>query len=122
MSTHQPLRSILALAGTTACFLVAAGGRAKPAEAPGPVVTVDVAPVLLSQIQRTIRVDGLLYPLQQAALVPKSVAPGKKRYVERGAHVRAGQLLAELENQDLASAANEAQAAYDLAQATNETT
>jgi len=86
------------------------------------VVTVDVAPVLNAQIQRTIRADGLLYPLQQAALVPKVSAPVKKLYVERGAHVRVGQLLVELENQDLVNAAQEAQAAYALAEATYETT
>ncbi len=42
-------------------------------------MTVDVAPVLLSKIQRTIRADGLLYPRQQAAIVPKISAPVKKR-------------------------------------------
>lgn len=104
-----------------ATTLVASCGRKKEEEAT-PVVTVDVAPVLLSQIQRTVRADGLLYPRQQAAIVPKVTAPIKKAYVQRGARVRAGQLLLELENADLAGAAAENRAAYDLAQATFETT
>jgi multidrug efflux pump subunit AcrA (membrane-fusion protein) len=88
---------------------------------PAPVVTVDVAPVLQSQIERTIRADGLLYARQQAAIVPKITAPIKKSYVKRGARVRAGQLLVELENADLAGAAAENRAAYDQAQANFET-
>ncbi len=46
---------------------------------------------------------------------PKISAPIKKLYVERGARVRAGQLVAELESQDLLADVNEAKAA--LAQA-----
>jgi multidrug efflux pump subunit AcrA (membrane-fusion protein) len=102
--------------------LILAGCRAKDAAEPVRVVTVDVAPVLNSKIERVIRVDGLLYPVQQAAIVPKVSAPVKKVYVERGARVHVGQLLVELENQDLVNAAQEAQAAYTLAEATFETT
>ena len=102
-------------------FLAAScGGKGEP-EA-GPVVTVDVAPVLLSKIQRTIRADGLLYPRQQAAIAPKISAPVKKVFVQRGARVHAGQLLLELEDRDLAGAAAESRASLDLAEATFETT
>jgi multidrug efflux pump subunit AcrA (membrane-fusion protein) len=87
-----------------------------------PVVTVDVAPVLSSTIQLKVGANALLYPLQQAAIVPKVQAPVKKFYVERGSQVRAGQLLAELENRDLAGAVAEAQAAHDQANANYETT
>src|SRR5262245_37215390 len=81
------------------------------------VVTVDVAPVLSSSIQLKVGADAVLYPLQQAAIIPKVQAPVKKFYVERGARVRAGQLLAELENQDLAGAVAEARAGYEQADA-----
>jgi len=99
---------------------LACGG--KKDEESGPVVTVDVAPVLLSKIDRTIRADGLLYPRQQAAIAPKISAPIKRWYVQRGARVRAGQLLVELENQDLAGAATESRAALNQAEAAFETT
>ena len=99
---------------------VSCGSRSEQESAP--VVTVDVAPVLLSGIQRTIRADGVLYPRQQAAIVPKISAPVKKLNVQRGARVRVGQLLVELENQDLAGAARESRASFDLAEATFETT
>ena len=77
---------LASLLATLAC-----GGKKE--EETAPVVTVDVAPVLVSKIQRTVRADGLLYPRQQAAIAPKISAPVKKWYVQRGNHVRAGQLL-----------------------------
>jgi multidrug efflux pump subunit AcrA (membrane-fusion protein) len=104
-----------------ACLSIVACRR-NAAEEAAPVVTVDVAPVLLSKIQRTIRTEGVVYPQQQAAIVPKITAPIKKAFVQRGMRVKAGQLLVELENQDLAGAATESQATYEQAQATYETT
>jgi multidrug efflux pump subunit AcrA (membrane-fusion protein) len=117
-----PIRRGIALAvAGAACASLWACSR-KGEQGSGPVVTVDVAPVLLSQIQRTIRAQGVIYPRQQAAIVPKVAAPIKKAFVQRGARVHAGQPLLELENQDLAGAATESRAAYDQAQATYETT
>ena len=63
---------IAALALVTALLVTC---RGKKEEEAAPVITVDVAPVLLSQIQRTVRADGVLYPKQQAAIVPKVSAP-----------------------------------------------
>lgn len=103
-----------------ACAAFAGCHRSGEQEA-APVMTVDVAPVLLSQIQRTIRTEGLVYPRQQAAIVPKVAAPIKRVDVQRGARVRAGQLLVELENKDLAGAAAESRAGYEQAQANYET-
>jgi HlyD family secretion protein len=85
------------------------------------VVSVDVAPVLNSAIRLKVTADAVLYPLQQAAIIPKTSAPVKKFYADRGTHVRAGQLLAELENQDLVGAVMESQAAYEQAEATYQT-
>jgi HlyD family secretion protein len=99
-----------------------AGCGAKKEEEAAPVVTVDVAPVLLSKIQRTIRADGLIYPRQQAAIIPKITSPVKRNAVQRGARVRAGQLLVELENQDLSGAAVESRASLNQAEAQFETT
>ena len=103
-----------------AALLVSCGGKKE--EEAAPVVTVDVAPVLLSKIQRTIRADAVLYPKQQAAIAPKIAAPVRRNYVQRGARVRSGQLLVELENQDLAGAATESRATLTQAEANFETT
>ena len=82
-----------------------------------PVVTVQAATVASKTIQATIDTDAVLYPRDEAAIVPKVVAPIKKFYVQRGSQVRAGQLLAELENQDLVGALTENQGGYEQAEA-----
>jgi multidrug efflux pump subunit AcrA (membrane-fusion protein) len=113
--------SLLIVLLTMLPLLVSACSKKEEAEE-GPVVTVDVAPVLSSQISRVVRAPAVLYPQQQAAIVPKITAPIKKVYVEKGEKVKAGQILLELENADLASAARESQAANQAAEATYETT
>lgn len=108
----------------TAGFIMAAvlsGCAKKQAEEPAPVVTVEVASVQTATIERKVSADAVLFPLRQAAIVPKISAPVAKFYVQRGSPVHAGQVLAELENKDLAGAAAEARGAYQQAQAAYET-
>ena len=99
------------------------GCTAKEEEEPEaePVVSVEVAPALSTSIQLRIAAEAVLFPVQQASIVPKIVAPVRAFHVDRGSVVRTGQLLAELENQDLASAVAESQAALDQAEATFQT-
>ena len=87
-----------------------------------PVVPVQVATVEKTTLQRTVTAEAVLFPLQQSAIVPKISAPVKAFYVKRGGRVRKGQLLAVLENRDLAAAAQENQGAYNQAEATYATT
>ena len=82
-----------------------------------PVVAVQATTVASKTIQATIDTDAILYPRDEAAIVPRVVAPIKKFYVQRGSQVRAGQLLAELENQDLVGALTENQGGYEQAEA-----
>jgi HlyD family secretion protein len=62
---------------------------------------VEVAKAEKTTIHRVVTADAILYPVNQANVNSKLSAPVKKFYVNRGDHVRAGQLLAELENRDL---------------------
>lgn len=87
-----------------------------------PVVSVQVAQVEKTTIQRTVTAQAILFPRQQAAIVPKISAPVQRFLVKRGSAVRQGQLLAVLENRDLAAAAQDTRGAYDQAQASYETT
>src|SRR5678815_1795775 len=105
-------------------FFLSACSSKKEEEAPEaePVVNVEAAPVLSSSIQLKVFGEGVLYPLQQATLVPKITEPVRVFHVNKGSTVRAGQLLAELESQDLASAVAENQAALDQAEAAYQTT
>jgi HlyD family secretion protein len=87
-----------------------------------PTVTVQVSAVEKTTIQHTISAQAILFPRQQAAIVPKISAPVKKFLVKRGSPVHEGQLLAVLENRDLNAAAQENKGSYDQAQAAYETT
>ena len=87
-----------------------------------PTVTVQVAPVEKTTIEHTINAQAILFPLQQAAIVPKISAPVQKFLVKRGSPVKEGQLLAVLENKDLSAAAQDSEGAYKQAQAVYETT
>ena len=88
-----------------------------------PVVEVSVQAVHpeIGSISEHINADATLAPLAQAALSPKISAPVKKFYVQRGTKVRAGQLLAVLENRDLEAAALDNKGAYTAAKATYQT-
>jgi multidrug efflux pump subunit AcrA (membrane-fusion protein) len=98
--------------------LLLSGCKSKPDPVEEPTVTVQVGAAENQPIQLKVIADAVLYPRDQAAIVPKVVAPIKKFYVERGSRVKAGQLLAELENQDLAGALEKSQGGHQQAQAT----
>jgi HlyD family secretion protein len=98
--------------------LLLSGCGTKEAPEETPTVTVQVGAAENEAIQLKVSADATLYPRDQAAIVPKVSAPVKKFYVNRGSRVKAGQLLAELENKDLAGAQQKAQGAYQQAQAT----
>ncbi len=72
-------------------------------------------------ISEHITVDAILAPLAQAAIAPKITAPVRQFYVQRGAKVKEGQLLAVLENADLAAAALDNKGSYTAAQAAYDT-
>jgi HlyD family secretion protein len=82
-----------------------------------PTVTVQVGAAENQTIERKVIADGTLYPLEQASIVPKINAPVKKFYAAKGSKVHAGQLLAELENQDLLAAKTESEGAIVQAEA-----
>ena len=82
-----------------------------------PVVTVQAVPAQRTSIQQKVVAEAVLYPIHEAAITPKVSAPVLKFDVNRGDHVRAGQLLAVLENKDLAAAVTENQGVYEQAQA-----
>jgi len=81
-------------------------------EAPAPVQVTTVAQ---DTVRRIVGGDGVLFPLNQENAMPKIQAPVQKFYANRGDHVKAGQLLAVLENRDLRAAV--AQNKAQLAQA-----
>ena len=116
---HFAMRSRLVY-GALALPLLLLPGCKKEAE-PVPLVTVQAEHPETGTIAQHITADAVLAPLAQAAIEPKISAPVRKFYVQRGARVKAGQLLAVLENNDLAAAALDNKGSYTAAQAAYET-
>ena len=71
-----------------------------PPEAPVPVL---VEQVHRATIRHLVAADGILFPVDQASIVPKISAPVKSFTVKRGDIVRQGQIVAVLENRDLSA-------------------
>jgi RND family efflux transporter MFP subunit len=119
MRTHSRRFFGPALAGL---LLIFTSGCSRPAAEQEPIVSVQVAQVKQTSIEKVLTTEAVLFPLQQAAITPKISAPVKKFYVNRGSRVKAGQLLATLENRDLAASATENKGALAQAEAAYSTT
>jgi RND family efflux transporter MFP subunit len=122
MNAHLPSLARHRLAACTAGIplliaLVSLAGCKKPETVPTPEVTVQASQPHTGTIALEITADATLSPLAQASIAPKVTAPVKKFLVQRGAHVHAGELLATLENNDLAAAALDNEGAYSAAKA-----
>jgi len=117
----KPARRAVAACVAALLALVSFGCSGKEREKE-PVVSVESALVQRTRLQRTVTAEAIVFPLHQAALVPKISAPVEKFYINRGSHVRQGQLLAVLENKDLSAAAEQSKGEFEQAQAAYETT
>lgn len=89
--------------------------RTKEAETE-PVVPVQVTEVRRDSIQRIIEAEGIVHPIDQSAITPKISAPVRSFRVNRGDRVHKGELLAVLENRDLAAVAGESKGNYQAAE------
>lgn len=106
---------MIALAALAAC--------SKPKEAETePIAPVQVTEAQRDSINRVVSADGILYPLDQANVMPKISAPIKEFKVKRGDHVAKDQVLATLENRDLEAAVAEAKQLYEQALGSQRTT
>src|SRR5882724_2609415 len=114
MSSHKLVLALAAFSLLSAC--------SKPEKEAEPIVSVQVTPVKQGLIEKVITAEAVLFPLQQASLTPKISAPVKRFYVNRGTKVKAGQLLATLENRDLAASQVENKGALAQAEAAYATT
>lgn len=126
--SHTMTHSKSANAQFVRCIVAGAAGLSllflpgcKKETTPPVEVTVQAEHPEQGAISEHITVDAILAPLAQAAIEPKITAPVRKFYVQRGAKVKEGQLLAELENADLAAAALDNKGTYVAAQAAYDT-
>jgi multidrug efflux pump subunit AcrA (membrane-fusion protein) len=105
---------------TCLILFVAIAGCSNKEATPAIEVEVQAAHPVLGSITAHVAADAVLAPLAQAAIAPKISAPVRKFYVQRGAHVKAGELLAVLENRDLTAAVLDNEGSYTLAKAAYE--
>src|SRR5438477_1374962 len=98
------------------CFLTLAACSKKEPEIV-PEVSVQVAPAKMGDVSRIVSAEAVVFPLQQAVIAPKISSTIKSFSVQRGAHVRKGQLLAALENRDLSAVAAQSKGEYEQAEA-----
>jgi HlyD family secretion protein len=110
------LRGVCLLAVLVA--IAALAGCSDKSKETEPAVPVQLVEVAKTTLQEKVTAEAVLFPLTQSAIVPKISAPVQKFLVNRGSHVRKGELLAVLENRDLAAAAQENKGAYTQAEAT----
>jgi len=100
-----------------AAFMAGCGKAKKEAaeeEAPTPV---QVEEARRGPIDHIVTADAVVYPINQSNVTAKIAAPIKRVLVNRGDHVKANQLLAELESRDLTAGVNESKGLLDQAQA-----
>ncbi len=116
---RRPARRLdaIALAIMLLCVvLVQACKRTNDADTAA-IVTVQAEHAEIGEISERIVADATLSPVAQAAISPKITAPVREFYVQRGSKVKAGQLLAVLENRDLNAQALDNKGQYTAAQA-----
>jgi multidrug efflux pump subunit AcrA (membrane-fusion protein) len=117
--THQTNRTHLTrIAGRASlcAFIALAAACHRGEKAAEPPAPVRVSPAIKGSIRLIINTDAVLFPRDQANIVPKISAPVKRFLVNRGDHVKQGQVLAELESRDLTAAEQESRGQYEQAQ------
>ena len=111
-------------ASATTLLLIALGstwGCKKPEAAPETAaVSVQAEKAERKDLTEYISGDAVLSPVAESALVAKISSPVKRFTVQRGDHVHKGQLLAVLENADLAAAVTDSKGSLTQAQAAYE--
>jgi multidrug efflux pump subunit AcrA (membrane-fusion protein) len=111
-------RRAITLLSTIAAMLCVASGCSNAAKEKEPVVSVQTTPAQRSPISQIILADAVVYPLEQATVAPKITSTIKKFHVQRGARVKKGQPLVELENADLSGMALASKGDFKQADAT----
>src|SRR5262249_1496724 len=116
-----PMRKSILLLSALAMLSTLGCSKKEEAEAGSPP-PVQVTAATQDTVRRTVAGDGVLWAVDQTPITPKIQAPVQKFYVNRGDHVKQGQILAVLENRDLIAVAAEARSSLDQAESNLRTT
>ena len=106
------IRRLAPIATMLLCGVFLQACKKEPDTSAAALVTVQAEHPEVAAMAEHITADAILSPLAQAAISPKITAPIRTFYVQRGSRVKAGQLLAVLENKDLVAQAQDNQGQY----------
>src|SRR5215475_6837450 len=84
---------------------------------PDPTAKVQAAKVVAQKLAITVHLPGEIDPYEVVAIFPKVTGFVKSISVDRGSHVKAGELIAQLEAPELIAQRSEAQSKLQAAQA-----
>ena len=104
------------------CAVALLAGCGSAEKEPETVVAVQTTPAKRGPIELTVSSEAVVFPLEQAVITPKITSTISKFYVQRGSSVKKGQPLAQLENADLAGAAEQSKGNFEQAEANYKTT
>ena len=121
LARRAPSLALCFCSALSALMFVVAGCGAPDKEA-APVAEVQVVAARRATIRQVVNAEAVIYPRDQAVITPKITAPIRRFLVQRGSRVRKGQLLAVLENADLAASAAESSGELQQAEAGYTTT
>jgi HlyD family secretion protein len=113
---------LAAMAAGIALVLGFGWGCAKAEKEKEPEVSVQNTPAEKEDISQIVNAEAVIFPLQQATVAPKITSTVKQFLVQRSSKVKKGQLMAVLENADLAAAAESSRGEYQQAEAAYTTT
>ncbi|HEX3550925.1 MAG TPA: efflux RND transporter periplasmic adaptor subunit [Candidatus Elarobacter sp.] len=108
--TAAALALVAVVAAASGCAHRAAGGRARIASAPNAIPTAAARP---TTIHATASISGIIAPLQNVAITSQLAEPADAVNVNEGDHVRAGEVIAVLDTQDLRAQLAQAQATVE---------
>ena len=108
------MKPVALLLLAAAAMLTGCSSAEKEKEA---VVTVETAPAAKQAISQFVSAEAVIFPVKQATVSPKITSTIADFKVQRGDHVKKGQLLAVLENRDLEAQAEASKGDFDQADA-----
>ena len=117
IQSTRRLRSALTSICSLAPLLLFLTGCSSSEKEVEPVVSVQTAPAERATISEVVSAEAVVYPVEQAIISPKITAPITEFKVQRGSRVTKGQLLAVLENKDLAGQAEASKGNFEQADA-----
>jgi HlyD family secretion protein len=107
----------LAITCAALAMLIVLSGCGSTEKEKEPVAAVQTTPAQKGLIAQVVSAEAVVFPLQQAIIAPKITSTISEFKVQRGDHVKKGDLLVVLENKDLDAAAKATEGDFEQADA-----